>query len=281
MKKIILISIALIFCASLNAQTETDQDSVQTSKADTTRLKFGDVKLLVITGFDKAEKNDTIKGEINKEKRKTNSRKNHWAGIDIGIAGYLSPQQSFGMEFENQLFELDYARSRTWNINFLEKNLKIYKNYVGIVTGAGVSFNRYHFNNRQTALTPFTDSTYMVETNLLTRKHLLSASYLTVPLLIEFNTHRNPDKSFHIATGVIGGYRIGSKAIQVNEFEGSKSRLSIRDDFNLAPFNLNATVRVGYGDFNLFVTYALTEMFVKGRGPELFPVSAGITLLGF
>lgn len=243
------------------------------SKGDTTKIRLGNKNVTIIS------EDDTV--STKSQKTKKHERKNHWAGIDLGVAGYLSPQESFGMEFNNQSFELDYARSRTWNVNFLEKNLKLYKNYIGVVTGMGLSFNRYHFNNRQTALVPFTDSTYMVQTNLITRKHLLSVSYLTVPLLLEFNTHRNPDKSFHVATGVIGGYRIGSKAIQVNEFDGTKSRLAIRDDFNLAPFILNATVRFGFGNLNLFATYALTEMFINGRGPELFPVSAGITLIGF
>ncbi|HET6244132.1 MAG: DUF2807 domain-containing protein [Bacteroidetes bacterium] len=240
------------------------------AKTDTTKIRLGSKNYIIFS------EDDTVACRTKKTRHN-----NHWAGIDLGVAGYLSPQQSFGMEHENQLFELDYSRSRTWNINFLEKNLKLYKNHVGIVTGMGLSFTRYHFNNRQTALIPYTDSTFMFETNSVTRKNLLSASYLTVPLLIEFNTHQNSQKSFHFATGLIGGYRINSKTVQITEFEGVKSRLVIKDDYNLSPFNLNATVRFGYGNFNLFATYSLTEMFDKGKGPELFPVTAGITLIGF
>lgn len=148
---------------------------------------------------------------------------------------------------------------------------------MGLVTGLGISFNRYHFNNRYAVLTPFTDSLQIDESGEFSRKHFLSATFLNVPLLLEFNTHKSPHKSFQFAAGIIGGYRIGSRSVRVTEED--RSRLVIRDDFNLAPFNLSATVRFGYGQFfNIFATYSLTEMFKNDRGPELNTFTAGITL---
>jgi hypothetical protein len=105
--------------------------------------------------------------------------------------------------------------------------------------------------------------------------------FLTAPLLLEFNTHRNPSKSLHFAAGVVGGYRLGSRNVQVVEVFGRRARNSTRDDFNINPFNLSATARFGYGDLTFFATYSLTELFVTGRGPELYPFTAGIRLIGF
>lgn len=298
-----------------------DTNQIETKSTDTIRLKFRGVRITVITEDLKKEKKDIIAGKqeidgwnheeemrkheevirkheeeimkhkneimkegkevMKQEKGRRSNRKNHWAGIDLGISGYLSTRKSFGMIYEDRLFELDYSRSRTWNLNFIEKNFKIIRNYAGIVTGMGVSLNRYHFNERQTALIPDADITNMVLIGAITRKHFLSSSYLTIPWLLEFNTHRNPGKSFHIAGGLIGGYRLGSKSVRVVEFTDEKRRLVVRDDYNLAPFNLSTTVRFGLGNLNFFVTYTLTELFNKGKGPELFPVSAGVTLIGF
>ena len=44
---------------------------------------------------------------------------------------------------------------------------------------------------------------------------------------------------------------------------------------------MSATVRGGVGWFNLFATYSLTPLFESGRGPELYPFTVGVTLLGF
>jgi hypothetical protein len=243
------------------------------SKADTTKLRFGNKNLTIIS------EEDTVKVKTSKSKKYT--PKNHWAGIDLGVAGYLSPQQSFAMQAEHSSFELDYARSRTVNFNFLQHNVRLIRHNLIFVTGLGSSFTRYHFHDRQTIVTPHVDSTFMASTGNVTRKHFLSTTYLTAPLLLEINTHKKASKSFHLATGVIGGYRIGSRNVQVLESGGRRSRLATRDDFNLSPFNLNATVRIGYGNFNVFATYSLTQLFQGNRGPELYPVSAGITLIGF
>jgi hypothetical protein len=244
--------------------------------SDTTRFRLGVFNIILIRDEAKA-KEDTTKAK----KQIAYSRKAKWAGIDLGVAGYLSPQQSLGMQFEHRDFELDYARSRTWNINFLEKNLKLYRHNIGVVTGLGTSFTRYHFYNRQTVVNPYADSTFISPMALITRKHFLSTMFLTAPLLLEFNTHRNPSKSLHFAAGVVGGYRLGSRNVQLVEVFGRRARNSTRDDFNINPFNLSATARFGHGNLTFFATYSLTELFVTGRGPELYPFTAGIRLFGF
>ncbi|MEJ6615423.1 MAG: outer membrane beta-barrel protein [Crocinitomicaceae bacterium] len=53
-------------------------------------------------------------------------------------------------------------------------------------------------------------------------KNKLSAAYLTVPLLFEFNTKAKSSKSFYFAFGVVGGVRIGSTLKRKGEFEGEK-----------------------------------------------------------
>ncbi|MBA3898628.1 MAG: DUF2807 domain-containing protein [Bacteroidetes bacterium] len=244
---------------------------------DTTRIRIGNAKVLVIPGEERTKK-DTLSQVDGKKKF---SRKNRWAGIDVGVAGYISPEPSFGMRAENSAFELNYARSRFWNINFLEKNFKLINHNVGLVTGLGMNFARYHFNDRQNILNSSPDTTFMTPSTIFSRKHFLSTTHLTVPLMLEFNTHRNPKKSFFLAAGVIGGYRIGSRNVQVTEEDGRRSRSVVRGDFNLNPFRLDATVRLGYGNINLFATYGLNNLFQANRGPELIPVSVGVSLVNF
>jgi hypothetical protein len=55
----------------------------------------------------------------------------------------------------------------------------------------------------------------------------------------------------------------------------------MKASYNTLPYRLAARVQLGYGGLNLFAEYGLTQFFKDGRGPELVPVTAGITLVGF
>jgi hypothetical protein len=66
----------------------------------------------------------------------------------------------------------------------------------------------------------------------------------------------------------------------VNE-NGDRQKSRNNDDFNLNPFRVNASVRLGYGSFVLFANYALTPLFQKNEGPDLTAFSTGIRIIGF
>lgn len=246
-------------------------------KGDTTKLKIGEIKILII---DDGKKNGTDTISIDKTKKKKNKHKNHWAGIDLGVNGYFTSPPSLDIPKEYEFLQLDYDRSHTWSINFWEQNIRLYQNYVGIVTGMGVEFNKYQFDKQYT-LIPAIDSVGAIISGLNYKKNSLLANYLSIPLLLEFNTSNNPKKSFHIAAGIVGGYRIGSKTKQIYEISGKDYKSKIKDDYNLNPFKYSATARIGYGKLNLFATYGLSELFNDKKGPALYPFTLGITLVGF
>ena len=113
------------------------------------------------------------------------------------------------------------------------------------------------------------------------KKNKLVASYLTVPLLLEFNTSQNADKTVHLAVGVIGGLRIGSHLKLVKEEGNRESKSKVFDDFNLNPFRYDATVRLGYRNFTVFGSYNMAGLFKDNKGPELYPVTVGLRVIGW
>ncbi len=51
------------------------------------------------------------------------------------------------------------------------------------------------------------------------------------------------------------------------------------DSFHMRPFKLDAGIRAGWGGIvNLYANYSLTSLFIKDKGPELYPFSVGIAL---
>jgi hypothetical protein len=99
--------------------------------------------------------------------------------------------------------------------------------------------------------------------------------------MIEALTSRNPKKAFHIGVGGMLGLRLGSHSKIKYELNNEVSKTKEHSDFNLNPFRYGTRVAVGYRKFNVFADVYASSFFKKDRGPQLYPVNFGITLVGF
>lgn len=253
----------------INSEIKIKTDAGHGSSNDTTRLSFGDRKIIIIEDEDK-EKDK-------KKDKKVNEIKHIWAGVELGFNGYSN--KLFNTTLPNGgAYSLDYLRSNVVNINPFERNISLYKNYIALTTGIGFQFNRMMFENN-TTLVPFKDSIQIVDAGISYSKNMLKASYLTVPLLFQFNTSKIHAKSFHFAIGGQVAVKLGSRSKQVYDVDGDKKRDIYKNDFNLNPFQYGLTARIGYGQVNVFANYNLSEVFKSGKGPELFPFQIGVTLV--
>jgi len=241
------------------------------SSGDTTRLKLKNKKLIII------DENDSLKTERKKIKG-AGKVKDIWSGFEMGINGYLNSANSTSLSPGYNFLELDYRKCINVNVNLFEKHIKIYKNHIALTTGLGFEFNKYAFQNDYTLPT---DPTMLPGFNPVIdfKKNALKANYITVPLLLELNTHAKHKKSFHLAGGIVGGYNYSTFLKQEFELDGVTHKLKSHDDFSVNPFKASATVRLGYGNFTLYANYGLTELFKKG--PVLYPFSIGVRLIGF
>lgn len=237
-----------------------------------------------------------------KRKHKYNG---HWAGIEIGINGYATPDFNMNFYPSYPYMNMNTARSLVVNINPFELNVNLYKNHIGFTTGLGFQFSNYYFTGTYVMLK---DSTSLVAYQSLDqlgnsadlRVNKLFVGYLNLPLFFEYQTNaRHRLNSFHVTLGAIVGVRIGSYTKQSYESinqtyslideKGDKvatyyvDRHEVRDRgaYHLAPFKVDAAFRIGWSHLNLFATYSLTQMFQKNQGPELYPWTVGITLLGW
>ncbi len=63
--------------------------------------------------------------------------------------------------------------------------------------------------------------------------------------------------------------------------DGKKQKEKYRSDFAMNSLRYGLTARVGFDYIKLFVNYDMVPLFQKDRGPEVYPVSVGITLTSF
>ena len=237
-----------------------------------------------------------------KNKNKYNG---HWAGFELAFSGYLTPNFDMNFNPATPYMNMNTARSLTVNFNPFDINVNIYKNKIGFTTGLGFQTSNYYFTDNYVLLK---DSSTLIaykvqdsQGNPVSMKvNKMVVSYLNLPLFFEFQTnHYRRLSSFHVTIGVIAGVRIGSytkqaysvkggsyflvddKGNKVATFDVERYTVNDRGAYHLSPFKLDAAFRIGWSHLNLFSTYSLTRMFQKNQGPELYPFTVGITLLGW
>jgi hypothetical protein len=250
------------------------------SANDTTNIRIGRRNIEIV---EEGGKTDVTIHRIEKEDkgwRKEKHFNGHWAGFELGINGFDKEDYSiYGDARDNEFMDLNHPKSVEVNLNFLEYSIVLQERYIGLVTGMGFSMNNYRFDNDVTIDKDENGRIYPID--LTTRdpeKSKLTASYLTVPLMLEFQIPVNGRSNrFFISGGVVGGINIGSHTKV--KYDDSKEK--DRGNFNLNPFKCSAIVRAGLNDLSLYASYGLTPLFKNDKGPELFPFSIGISLLNF
>lgn len=207
----------------------------------------------------------------------------HWKGFSVGINGYMNSTGGINLPKQYNYMDLNYSRSFNFQLNSLEQQFNIIDNHFKFIVGLGLDFRLYELSNK-TILNADSSFTHGVidSTNTYTyRKNKLRNSYLQIPLLFELNTSNNPNKTFHLAFGVIGQVMLGASTkqeLEQNKFEITKHK---SDTYNFNPFAAKAHVNFGYRNWTVYAEYNLTPLFQSGKGPELYPFTAGIRLIPF
>ncbi len=261
------------------------QKGIGVDVSDTTRFSIGDKRFLIIEDNKNVESNEYPnrdgKGKSQENKEPEREVKDVWQGIELGVNGYATANRSLGMPATHKFLELDYEKSIFVNLNLLEGHIKLAQEYVSIGTGAGLEINRYAFANG-TNLQKVGDTLIGLQTGIKYDRNVLKMTWLTVPLFLEFNTSPYVKKSFHLAVGVIGGYRLGSPRLKQNyEIGDVEYNQTVYGNFAVNAWRASLMVRLGYRRINFFASYALTPLFKSGRTVAVYPVSAGITLIPF
>ena len=140
--------------------------------------------------------------------------------------------------------------------------------------GLGIGTHNMRYN-AHIYTNPVTFQNYFVNRVDTPTLHKMVLSFVDVPLEIRFRTKN--DDVFRFAVGGKIGYNINNHIKHVDNQVKEKT-------FNvpyLNKFRYGVTARVGYKMYNLFVYYGLSTLFEKTRGPEMAPLSIGISFIPF
>ncbi|WP_319482965.1 outer membrane beta-barrel protein [uncultured Draconibacterium sp.] len=251
---------------------------------DTTHVRVGRRTFKVIDGHN----GTSIKVEKDKNRPKWSGRFNpHWAGLEVGVNIMTGTDYSIYnnnpdfSDYDGDFLDLNPGKSLSWNLNFAEFAFKNERKTFGVVTGLGISFNDYTFNDPIT-IEKYNGDGIIVPVNLPNdndgnsiKKSKLHVNYLTAPLMLEVKTPlRMGSSRMYLAGGVIGSLYLGSHT-KYKYYKGDKEKS--KSGYNVSQWKYELTGRIGFGDFCVFANYSMTPLFKDGKGPEGAPLMIGIS----
>lgn len=287
-----------------NEEIEIKTDEiVKQGVADTTNFEIGDKKVSIIEedgetsivlkdkdGNKEDDEDGLFKNfdfgdddlDLNDEEDDKDEHKfrGHWSGLEFGFNNYVDKDMSLNRSPESEFMDLNTGRSWNINFNFAQYSLPIISNNFGLITGMGLEWSNYHFSNSNS----ISKIDGEIQSQPLTftsdpKKNRLQTTYLTIPLLLELQLLKGKRKDrIYLAGGVIGGIKLTSNTKIVYYEEGEKRKDKNKGDYYLRPLRYAVTARAGYKLVKVYCNYYLTSLFIEERGPELYPVAAGLTL---
>ena len=270
----------LITTCSLNALSQV--------VPDTTNITIGDKTIIVIdsnpTKQQTSAPTDSPEPVDNFEAEDQKLLLTHFAGIDLGFSRLVDESNNSLRDSATDWLSLNPNRSLTWRLNLLEQKVRLYRDYIGLLTGFSITYAGYGLQNNIDLASSDSLGTFGLGINPDVRdyyKNKLRTTSLQIPLMLEFNSSCNPKKHFHLAFGVQGGWVTTS--IQKQKWQNELGRFTSRrrDEFNIQPLTLDLAVRIGFNKTSVFMNYGLQPLFRKQLGTNVFPLIFGIQLTQF
>ena len=286
MKQLFTFLAAVIICSSATAQT----DSTKKQKTDTIRI--GAI-IIVKNGKNKTDKEVNITmGRKNKERKQNANVSTNWWIVDLGFANYTdnTNYSNTGTYLVNKPgapalnandFKLRAGKSVNLNVWFFMQRLNLIKHYVNLKYGVGVELNNYRYKSaityKEGGVIPYsggmqTNAAFIFRDSVAFTKNKLAADYVTVPLMLNFNS--NPSsrkKGISISAGVSAGYLYGQRNKQKSS-EGGKDKN--RGDYDLNRFKLSYVAELGLGSIRFYGSYSPQSFY--DRSLDMKPYTFGL-----
>jgi len=273
-----------IVYADENTKVSIGKNLISIEENDSSlNLRIGDRGLNILESlegpkfnFKRYSENDELNQNDTEDEgaRRRISFKGHWSGVEFGFNNFLTSDKSLVLPADIEYMTLHSGKSTNFNINFSQLSFGLTR-HIGFVTGLGFNMNNYKFDGNNNIIKGTDGIIEVLNPEASLKKSKFATVYLNLPFMLEIqipvdNNHLN------IAAGPIGAVKIGSHTKMVHQ-DGQK--IKSNGDFSLNMLRYGSTVRIGFGNFQLYGTYYITPLFRTEKGPEgidLYPFEVGI-----
>jgi hypothetical protein len=161
---------------------------------------------------------------------------------------------------------------------FVMYNVPFGKSPISFSIGIGIGCHNLYSNTTINNIHADTIIFTPIPDSIDYKKSKLGLTYLDFPLELRLVTK---DK-IRVSVGVKLGYLLDAKTkYKGDDTDGFQSTVKYRKVEHVDKFRFGPTIRFGYNWFQIMGYFSVTQIFEKGLGPELSPVSVGITFMPF
>lgn len=144
--------------------------------------------------------------------------------------------------------------------------------------GAGVGFHNLYSNTVIEDILADTIRFIPIVDSVNYRKSKLGLTYLDFPIELRLKTN----KKINITAGIKLGYLLDAKTkYKGDNADGDQILIKTKDVAQVDKFRFGPTVRIGYSWIHVYAFYSVTHVFQKNRGPDVYPLSVGLTFMPF
>lgn len=270
MKRIIIFLAGICFALSGTAQTDS-------TKKESDTIRVGNI-LIIKNKKDEKDRDDEVKVQRRKTHKPSNISTN-WAIVDLGISQFNDKtnytqsiaQGYLGAGANRKWFDLRNGKSINVNIWFFIQRLNMIKQVVNLKYGLGIELNNYRYSEnikyRKSGMP------LVIMDNVAYSKNKLSADYLTVPMMLNFNFTPNRQHGFGFSVGASAGYLYASRQKTISNDFGKKKD---KENFELRKWKLSYIAELSLGVVKLYGSYATQSMFENGL--DHIPYNVGFRL---
>ena len=212
-----------------------------------------------------------------------------WITLGLGVNEVLDGDNIVAQDLQDD-WDLKTFKSTNVDLGIVQWKFNVIDHSLYLNSGLGLDINKYMFEEDfwidPDAENWVTD--YDILDGIDTKKNRLTATYLHLPLMLNFESSNDHYDSFRLSAGGFGGLRIGSnQKIKFedkddNPFEDDKKKYKEKNNYNLNNFTYGLKAEIGYGPVNLYGKYHLQEIFEEdSASPRLNNLSIGLMLVPF
>lgn len=279
MKRIFLPLFSVAIVASAAAQ-QTDNSKIYLNEQQQTSLSAsGHTATLSVGGLELifGEQEPALSLGVYSHKNESNTKisfagfngvsYNHLSLMEFGFCQIVGTDYGAYAAEDRGFMDLNNGKSIHVAFNFVTFNTLLTKSRtLGLSIGLGLSVENYVFSNDLTI--KYADGMMRPEPiDASYKKSKLVATYLHVPVLLDWNIRRG----LFLSAGLNFDLNIGGHT--KIKFPKEKYR-----NCHLNPFNVGATVRLGFQRLYVYGNYSFMEMFKQDQGPKAHRMAVGVGL---
>ena len=227
----------------------------------------------------------TVDVKIERRPRKKSNVSTNWWIMDLGFTNFRD-QTNYGFaqsgtyfktfrpqdgQVNQNSYQLNTGKSSNVNIWLFMQKLNVYKHVVNLKYGLGYEMYNFRYDSRLSYRKD--PNAYAYNDSISFSKNKLYVSYITVPLMLNFNATPDHRNGFNFSIGMSAGYLIDSRNKQISAERGKQK---VNGDFSFEPWRLATIGEIGLGPIRLYGSYSLNKLQKDITRVEQYPYAVGI-----